>query len=100
MTDVIAGRYALIDPIGAGGSGTVWRAFDMKRSAYCAAKLLRQRDAGGSGRRLLAWTWVGGVLGQRAGRGRDPRWQRKKAARVDLAAGLSTFSPTAGTSVR
>lgn len=46
MTDVIAGRYALIDPIGAGGSGTVWRAFDIKRSAYCAAKLLRQRDAG------------------------------------------------------
>lgn len=46
MTDVIAGRYALIDPIGAGGSGTVWRAFDGKRSAYCAAKLLRHRDAG------------------------------------------------------
>ena len=44
--DVIAGRFALCDPIGSGGSGTVWRAFDGKRQRYCAAKLLRQRDAG------------------------------------------------------
>ena len=44
--DVIAGRFALCDPIGSGGSGTVWRAFDEKRPGYCAAKLLRQRDAG------------------------------------------------------
>ena len=44
--DVIAGRFALCDPIGSGGSGTVWRAFDEKRHGYCAAKLLRQRDAG------------------------------------------------------
>ena len=44
--DVIAGRFALCDPIGSGGSGTVWRAFDRKRHGYCAAKLLRQRDAG------------------------------------------------------
>lgn len=46
MSDVVAGRYALIDPIGSGGSGTVWRAHDRRRGAYCAAKLLRQRDAG------------------------------------------------------
>ncbi len=46
MTDVVAGRYALVDPIGAGGSGTVWRAFDRRQGGYCAAKLLRQRDAG------------------------------------------------------
>src|SRR6478736_1846691 len=46
MTDVIADRYALVDPIGAGGSGTVWRAFDRRRDAFCAAKLLRRRDAG------------------------------------------------------
>jgi serine/threonine protein kinase len=44
--EVIAGRYILCDPIGAGGSGTVWRAFDSKLQQYCAAKLLRQRDAG------------------------------------------------------
>ncbi len=46
MTDVIAGRYALVDPIGSGGFGTVWRAYDRKSGRYCAAKLLRQRDAG------------------------------------------------------
>ena len=46
MSDVVAGRYALIDPIGSGGSGTVWRAYDRRRDALCAAKLLRQRDAG------------------------------------------------------
>jgi serine/threonine-protein kinase len=44
--DVVAGRFVLCDPIGAGGSGTVWRAFDRSRGAFCAAKLLRQRDAG------------------------------------------------------
>ena len=44
--DVIAGRFALCDPIGSGGSGTVWRAFDRKLDKYCAAKVLRQRDAG------------------------------------------------------
>ena len=44
--DVIAGRFALCDPIGSGGSGTVWRAYDHKLRRYCAAKLLRQRDAG------------------------------------------------------
>ena len=44
--DVIAGRFALCDPIGSGGSGTVWRAYDRKLGRYCAAKLLRQRDAG------------------------------------------------------
>src|SRR4051794_25861088 len=44
--EVIAGRYVLCDPIGVGGSGTVWRAYDSTRRQYCAAKLLRQRDAG------------------------------------------------------
>src|SRR6478672_12657435 len=44
--ETIAGRYVLCDPIGSGGSGTVWRAFDQQRQRYCAAKLLRQRDAG------------------------------------------------------
>ncbi len=44
--ETIAGRYVLCDPIGSGGSGTVWRAYDQQRGRYCAAKLLRQRDAG------------------------------------------------------
>ncbi|WP_460603643.1 serine/threonine-protein kinase [Jatrophihabitans fulvus] len=46
MTDVVAGRFALCDPIARGGSGTVWRAFDRKRQVFCAAKVLRRRDAG------------------------------------------------------
>lgn len=45
-TDVVAGRYALCDPIDSGGSGTVWRAFDIGRGRYCAAKMLRRREAG------------------------------------------------------
>lgn len=43
---MIAGRYVLCDPIGAGGTGVVWRAFDQRRDQFCAAKLLRHRDAG------------------------------------------------------
>ncbi len=46
MTDVIAGRFALCDPIARGGSGVVWRAFDRKTQQFCAAKVLRRRDAG------------------------------------------------------
>lgn len=46
MTDVIAGRFALCDPIARGGSGVVWRAFDRKTGQFCAAKVLRRRDAG------------------------------------------------------
>ncbi|WP_186304484.1 serine/threonine-protein kinase [Kocuria palustris] len=45
MSDTIAGRYTLIDPIARGGSGTVWRAWDQRRNKVCAAKVLRQRDS-------------------------------------------------------
>lgn len=45
MSDTIAGRYTLIDPIARGGSGTVWRAWDQRRRMLCAAKVLRQRDS-------------------------------------------------------
>lgn len=45
-TDVVAGRYALCDPLDSGGSGTVWRAWDLSRGRYCAAKMLRRREAG------------------------------------------------------
>ena len=41
---VIAGRFTLIDRIGAGGSGSVWRAYDQRERRYCAAKLLRPAD--------------------------------------------------------
>ncbi|MGC4944563.1 protein kinase domain-containing protein [Kribbella sp. DT2] len=46
MADVFAGRFELIDPIGSGGTGTVWRAWDRRLERFCAAKVLRQRHAG------------------------------------------------------
>lgn len=46
MADVFAGRFELIDPIGSGGAGTVWRAWDRRLHRFCAAKVLRQRHAG------------------------------------------------------
>ncbi|MEU1051528.1 protein kinase [Streptomyces sp. NPDC005876] len=45
MGEVFAGRYELVDPIGRGGVGAVWRAFDHRRKRYVAAKVLQQRDA-------------------------------------------------------
>lgn len=45
MGDVFAGRYELVDPLGEGGAGVVWRAWDRKASRYVAAKVLRQVDA-------------------------------------------------------
>ncbi|MFI5729487.1 serine/threonine-protein kinase [Kribbella sp. NPDC051587] len=46
MADVFAGRFELIDPVGSGGTGTVWRAWDRRLERLCAAKVLRQRHAG------------------------------------------------------
>ncbi|MGV9313013.1 serine/threonine-protein kinase [Streptomyces sp. NPDC003691] len=45
MGEVFAARYELIDPIGHGGVGAVWRAWDHRRRRYVAAKVLRQSDA-------------------------------------------------------
>ncbi|MFJ8073539.1 protein kinase [Streptomyces sp. NPDC096176] len=45
MGEVFAGRYELIDPIGRGGVGAVWRAWDHRRRRYVAAKILQQSDA-------------------------------------------------------
>ncbi|GAA1921978.1 hypothetical protein GCM10009716_33200 [Streptomyces sodiiphilus] len=45
MGEVFAGRYELIDPIGRGGAGAVWRAWDHRRKRYVAAKVLLQSDA-------------------------------------------------------
>src|SRR5699024_8108029 len=45
MADVIVGRFALIDLIAKGGSGSIWRAWDSKAEQVCAAKVLRQRDS-------------------------------------------------------
>lgn len=43
--DIFAGRYELVDPLGEGGTGTVWRVWDHRQEVYCAAKVLRQVDA-------------------------------------------------------
>ncbi|HZG06596.1 MAG TPA: serine/threonine-protein kinase [Streptomyces sp.] len=45
MGEVFAGRYELVDPIGRGGIGAVWRAWDHRRKRYVAAKVLQQSDA-------------------------------------------------------
>ncbi|WP_377270344.1 serine/threonine-protein kinase [Peterkaempfera sp. SMS 1(5)a] len=46
MGQLFAGRYELVDPVGRGGAGEVWRAWDRRRERYAAVKLLQQRDAG------------------------------------------------------
>ncbi|MEJ7833205.1 MAG: serine/threonine-protein kinase [Nocardioides sp.] len=43
-TTALAGRYVLVDQIGAGGMGSVWRAWDLKQETYVAAKLLGRHD--------------------------------------------------------
>lgn len=40
----VVGRYLLTDPVGVGGTGTVWRAWDLRSERYVAAKLLRSYD--------------------------------------------------------
>lgn len=45
MGEVFAGRYELVDPIGRGGVGEVWRVWDRERRCYAAAKLLKQSHA-------------------------------------------------------
>jgi serine/threonine protein kinase len=41
----LAGRYLLIDQIGVGGMGSVWRARDQRSGRFVAAKVLGQHDA-------------------------------------------------------
>lgn len=45
MSEVIAGRVQLIEPIGEGAMGTVWRATDLRSGETVAAKVMRQSDA-------------------------------------------------------
>lgn len=45
MGQVFGGRYELVDQIGHGGSGSVWRVWDHRESAHRAAKLLTQSDS-------------------------------------------------------
>lgn len=45
MGEVFAGRYELLDLIGQGGMGSVWRVHDRRTDEVLAAKVLRQSDA-------------------------------------------------------
>ncbi|WP_134772802.1 serine/threonine-protein kinase [Ornithinimicrobium flavum] len=45
MGEVLGGRYELVDPLGEGGAGVVWRAWDHRELRYVAAKVMRQADA-------------------------------------------------------
>ncbi|WP_235534847.1 serine/threonine-protein kinase [Nocardioides sp. Soil777] len=42
----VAGRYVLLDQVGAGGMGSVWRARDTRTGALVAVKVLGQHSAG------------------------------------------------------
>jgi serine/threonine protein kinase len=42
----LAGRYVLIDQIGAGGMGSVWRVWDLRNEKFVAAKVLGSHDSG------------------------------------------------------
>jgi len=41
----LAGRYVLIDQIGAGGMGSVWRVWDLRNERFLAAKVLGSHDS-------------------------------------------------------
>ena len=45
MGEVFAGRYELLELIGQGGMGSVWRVHDRRSDRIVAAKVLRQSDA-------------------------------------------------------
>ncbi|MDP3893239.1 serine/threonine-protein kinase [Nocardioides sp.] len=44
MGHEIAGRFVLLDQIGVGGMGSVWRAWDRRTSSFVAAKVLGQAE--------------------------------------------------------
>ncbi|SDT02962.1 serine/threonine-protein kinase [Jiangella sp. DSM 45060] len=44
MGEVFAGRYELVDVLGRGGMGDVWRVWDLRERVFRAAKLQRQSD--------------------------------------------------------
>ncbi|HEX6756072.1 MAG TPA: hypothetical protein VF109_09020, partial [Mycobacteriales bacterium] len=57
VSDVVGGRFVLCDQLARAGTGTVWRAWDLRHGRYCAAKLVRRRDGGDA----LRFAWEQGV---------------------------------------
>jgi serine/threonine-protein kinase len=58
----VGGRYELLDPLGAGPSGTVWRGRDLHTGTECAVKLLLPglvADEGAVARLLAVLGWTG-----------------------------------------
>ncbi|GAB3296042.1 protein kinase [Epidermidibacterium keratini] len=47
MSRIVAHRFELLEPIGQGGTGSVWVALDHERATLAAVKLLTHADAGG-----------------------------------------------------
>jgi len=45
MGEIFAGRYELVDLLGTGGMGDVWRVWDHRDGGYRAGKVLRQSDS-------------------------------------------------------
>ncbi|MGJ6980803.1 protein kinase domain-containing protein [Aestuariimicrobium soli] len=45
MGEVFGGRYELVDPLASGGSGVVWRVWDVRENVFRAAKVLKQSDS-------------------------------------------------------
>jgi len=45
MGHPVAGRYVLVDQIGSGAMGSVWRAYDIRTQAWVAAKVLSSRTS-------------------------------------------------------
>lgn len=57
MGEVFAGRYELVDVLGHGGMGDVWRVWDRRDTTYRAAKLLRQSDSAALLRFVRETSW-------------------------------------------
>ncbi len=52
--DTIDGRYVLVEPLGQGGMGVVWRAYATKLDVDVAVKLVRSREARGEALKRMA----------------------------------------------
>ena len=61
-TMLYGGRYELIDLVGAGGAGTVYRARDVELDEIVALKVLRKELLGSGTTRLFVESWAVATL--------------------------------------